>query len=361
MTRTTQLAAILALAALLSACNLPGSGGATPTKSPENVMTAAAETVAVQLTADAANRPTSTSTPEPSATPSASPTAGTPASSATARPPTGGNTGGNTGCDAAAFVADVTVDDGTKMNPGQAFTKTWRLRNAGTCTWSASYELVFVSGDRMGGPSSQKLTASVAPGQEVDISVNLVAPNTPAKYTGNWMLRNASGVNFGVEGGSAFWVIIEVTGGGTATITNTPGGPTATTGPSATSSPSLYSSASSLSVGEIARADLDLGNVSPTGGGYDFEFSVSGSNKSLSPINGATFSVWGATAPTLNNCATATLSASAITVNSGLVGQYLCYRTNDGRYGFLKVLDLTPADAGSVQTLEISYSTYATP
>jgi hypothetical protein len=353
----TRLACLLALAALVSACNLPGSGDATPTNSPENVMTAAAQTVAVQLTEDAASRPTSTPTPEPSATPSASPISVAPAATATSRPPTGGNTG----CDAAAFVRDVTVDDGTKMSPGQAFTKTWRLRNAGTCTWSADYELVFVSGDRMNGPASQKLSTNVAPGQEIDISVNLTAPTSPAKYTGNWMLRNVSGANFGVEGGSPFWVIIEVTAGATPTLTNTPGGPTATTGPSATPSPSLYSSASSLPVEETRRADLDLGNVSPTGGGYDFEFTVSGSGKSLSPINGATFTVWGASAPTLNNCANATLSAGAITVNSGLVGQYLCYRTNDGRVGFLQVLSLTPADAASVQTLEIAYSTYGTP
>ena len=42
-------------------------------------------------------------------------------------------------CDMAQFVADVTVPDGTTYAPGAAFTKTWRLKNIGTCTWSTSY------------------------------------------------------------------------------------------------------------------------------------------------------------------------------------------------------------------------------
>jgi len=45
-------------------------------------------------------------------------------------------------CDAASFVRDVTVPDGTKMEPGDDFTKTWRLLNAGTCSWTTAYRLV---------------------------------------------------------------------------------------------------------------------------------------------------------------------------------------------------------------------------
>ncbi len=45
--------------------------------------------------------------------------------------------------DRAQFVADVTVPDGTRYDPGATFTKTWRLRNAGTCTWTTSYTMVF--------------------------------------------------------------------------------------------------------------------------------------------------------------------------------------------------------------------------
>ena len=44
--------------------------------------------------------------------------------------------------DRAQFVTDVTVPDGTKYDPGATFTKTWRLRNVGTCTWTTAYTMV---------------------------------------------------------------------------------------------------------------------------------------------------------------------------------------------------------------------------
>ncbi len=356
MKMKTTLTVLAAVALLLAGCNMPGSTPATPTNSPDSVMTAAAATVAVQLTANEANRPTDTPTPEPTETPEPSPTVA--AATATLRPTTAPQTGANTACDSAVFVSDVTVQDGASMAPGQTFAKTWRLSNGGTCTWTTAYKVIFASGDIMGGPTEQNLTASVGPGQTIDITVNLTAPTTAARYQGNWLLRNASGANFGIQGSAPFWVIINVTGSGSPTVTVTPGGPTATTGPTATNSPSVYSSASGMSVSETGRVDLDLGVVSPAGGGYDFEFAVSGSNKSLTPINGATFAVWGATAPTLANCTSATLGAGAIAISSGSVGQHLCFRTNDGRYGFMKILNLTPSDAAQVQTLEFSYSTY---
>src|SRR5690606_15189824 len=78
------------------------------------------------------------------------------------------------GCtDLATFVQDVTIPDGTVVRPGQAFTKTWRLRNDGTCTWTTAYAIVFTGGNAMGGPAAQALPVSVAPGGSVDISINL--------------------------------------------------------------------------------------------------------------------------------------------------------------------------------------------
>jgi len=52
-------------------------------------------------------------------------------------------------CDAAKFVSDLTVPDGTNFASGAAFTKTWRLQNVGTCTWGTSYRLVFSGGEQM--------------------------------------------------------------------------------------------------------------------------------------------------------------------------------------------------------------------
>ena len=139
--------------------------------------------------------------------------------------------------DRAQFVTDVTVPDGTLFPPNQTFLKTWRLKNVGTCTWTPSYALTFVSGASMGG-SDASLATTVLPGQNVDASVNLTAPSIAGSYRGFWELKNASGQIFGIGStfSNPFWVDIRVAGTpvATATPTNTPGSATATATPTGT-------------------------------------------------------------------------------------------------------------------------------
>ncbi|MCL5428370.1 MAG: NBR1-Ig-like domain-containing protein [Chloroflexi bacterium] len=189
-------------ALLLTACNLPGG------QSAEQVQTAAAETVSAQLTQRALLTPSATNTQPATATSTASLTpAVTNTPFATSTTSSGGATGG---CDAAKFEADVTVPDGEDHAPDTAFVKTWRLRNIGTCSWSTSYSVVFVSGNSMGGPASQNLTVTVAPNTTVEVSINLKAPRETGSYTGYWTLKNATGQTFG----DSFYVQIDVTGSG---------------------------------------------------------------------------------------------------------------------------------------------------
>ncbi len=119
-----------------------------------------------------------------------------------------------TSCDKAQFIADVTVPDGTNFAPGASFTKTWRLKNVGTCTWTTEYTLVFVSGDPMGGPASVNLPKRVSPGQTIDLSLSLTAPANAGHYFGYWQFKNASGVAFGIgtTGTKTWWVEIRVAG-----------------------------------------------------------------------------------------------------------------------------------------------------
>jgi hypothetical protein len=117
-------------------------------------------------------------------------------------------------CDAASFESDVTYPDGSVVSRGSTFTKIWRLKNVGTCTWTTSYAIVFVSGEKLGAPNTVSLPGSVAPGQTIDIPVELTAPNAEGRYRGNWKLRNASGVLFGVGAlaDSNFYVDVNVSG-----------------------------------------------------------------------------------------------------------------------------------------------------
>jgi len=125
-------------------------------------------------------------------------------------------------CDRAQFITDVTVPDGTAFAPGIAFTKTWRLKNIGTCTWTTGYALMFDSGEKMGGPDTAAMPTNVAPGQTVDITINLTSPTTAGSYRGYWKFKNASGVPFGIGTGGtkSWWVDIKVSG--TGTVPNTP-------------------------------------------------------------------------------------------------------------------------------------------
>ena len=116
--------------------------------------------------------------------------------------------------DGMAWVADLNLDDKNMtappvMQPGQSFTKSWRIRNSGTCDWTTAFRMVYVSGNsplaQMGG-QPVAVTRAVAPGSTYDLSVNLVAPVQPGTYQGFWQMTNAQGVAFGEK----VWVGITV-------------------------------------------------------------------------------------------------------------------------------------------------------
>jgi hypothetical protein len=98
--------------------------------------------------------------------------------------------------DEAAFVADVTIPDGSVIQPGASFLKTWRVRNSGTTTWTTSYSLRFVADNRMNGPASVSLPRKVAPGELVEVSVNLTSPQEAGRHRSTWKLHNAQGQAF---------------------------------------------------------------------------------------------------------------------------------------------------------------------
>lgn len=150
-------------------------------------------------------------------------------------------------CDRAQFIADVTVKDGTAFAPGIGFSKTWRLKNVGTCTWT-NYSIMFDSGEKMGGPDSALIPTTVAPGQTVDITLNLTSPTTAGTYRGYWKLKNSTGVPFGIgsAGTKSFWVEIKVTGTGINPNTVTPGTPTTPSTPATAIPGTVYDFAANV-------------------------------------------------------------------------------------------------------------------
>jgi hypothetical protein len=210
---------------VISSC---GTGGAdaTPTLSVEMIQTQAVATFSVGQTQTALALPTETPTPThtPTATPSPTSLQGTPTAASVGIAPT-------SSCYGMAFVSDVTVPDNTTMTAGQKFTKTWRLRNNGSCAWPVGSKLSFTGGEAMGA-SALTLEDAVDTGKEVELSVDMTAPSSSGTHRGNWRMANPNGASFGDE----VYVLIRV--GGTATITPTAKATTSPSGtPTATASP----------------------------------------------------------------------------------------------------------------------------
>lgn len=185
-----RLLASLLLAITLSAC------GGTESQAAETSVAAVYTSVAQTVTAQAASVvPTSTIAPTltPIALPSvASPTAGT------ILAPTKAAAASVSACDNSTFISDVTIPDGTIVAPGLTFTKTWLFQNSGSCTWSEEYTIAFLSGKDMDG-STTTIDTSVAPGEQVKVSVDLTAPDDEGTYTGYWILANEAESTFGVH------------------------------------------------------------------------------------------------------------------------------------------------------------------
>jgi hypothetical protein len=124
-------------------------------------------------------------------------------------------------------VEDVTIPDGTGAAPGITFDKVWRIKNTGKTTWTPAYSLVYVDGERMGAPESIPMPKDVRPGETVDISVKLTAPEKTGSHQTFFRLRNAAGQYFRLDGSGDLWVKISVGGASpTPNLTATAGGPT---------------------------------------------------------------------------------------------------------------------------------------
>ncbi len=199
--RKTQIFTVLTILALtLSACGSASNQSI--------IATSVAMTVQAQNSQPTATLQDITDTPSVPTPPTAEATKAPP----TAPPTSSGNVSGT--CASASLVSE-TVPDGTIIAPGAQFTKTWRIKNTGTCAWDSTWKLVFVSGDLMGGAYIYNFPQPAQPDETVDVPIVLTAPQQNGTYKGDWQLQSPWGGTFGVgQYNSPFWVSI-VVGSGT--------------------------------------------------------------------------------------------------------------------------------------------------
>jgi hypothetical protein len=227
--RLMKVQLILALGAILiAACGGGNVPEATPTLSADQIQpiqTNAVSTFAADLTLTALSAPTNT--PEPTITPSpaVTSTGGVPFGTGTTPAAPVGGAASTSSCYGLSFVSDVSIPDNTQMDPGETFTKTWKVQNSGSCAWDAGFKFQLSGGNAMGA-TAVTLPSAVAAGATYDISVPMTAPNAAGTVRGNWRMSTAAGQFFGDE----VYVVIVVGGGAAApAATNTTGAPAAAT------------------------------------------------------------------------------------------------------------------------------------
>ena len=175
--------AVLSLIFFLSACGTSATPTPTPVPATELPPTVAASPTATAIT---------TSSP----------------TDATASP-TGSAASSSTCTNLASFEYDKTVPDYSHMDPHDVFTKTWRVKNTGTCTWSSSYMAVYAGGDHLGIKDSVALN-DTAPGASLDISIDMAAPGPAGTYKVFYELKDPSGNAMTIDSGNTIWAIITV-------------------------------------------------------------------------------------------------------------------------------------------------------
>jgi hypothetical protein len=205
---------LLLVTLLLASCT--AAQPPAPTPDAALIQTSAANTVIANFTATAAAAPTFTPLPAlPTSGPLETATTAPQASPAVATPTLlpGGVTATAGLCDYYSWnpgTVDVNIPDGTQMTPGQQFVKTWKIKNAGICTWGAGYKMVYAGySDQMSGVP-QAINGVIGPGQEVEISIQFKAPAKAGEYVSAWTMQNAAGIKFFGLGAKPLYVKIVV-------------------------------------------------------------------------------------------------------------------------------------------------------
>jgi uncharacterized protein YkwD len=252
----------------------PGTGNQdTPASSPteeqpsEPTSEPAVPTEAGSSTPEASTTPETSSTQETSTAGSSSAPAATQAAASPDAP----------ACvNKAAFYDDVTIPDDTVIQQGEKFTKTWRIRNEGDCSWKG-YQLVYAGGEAMSSAPSNPVPDAPA-GEIIDISVEMTAPVRGGTHLSYWQFSTTDGKTFGVGSGAngLLWARIKVDH--TSAEASSPGASGSSTNTNVSTSGSSTPSSSSSSGGSTSTS---------TTAGCDYSLNPGFENQIFTMINKA--------------------------------------------------------------------------
>jgi hypothetical protein len=95
-----------------------------------------------------------------------------------------------------SYLEDLSVPDGSTVQPGSPVDKRWRLENSGSCNWDAQYSLRLIAGPSLGVPSEQALFPARS-GTQFTLQIIFTAPNEPGTYRSAWQAYDPQGQAFG--------------------------------------------------------------------------------------------------------------------------------------------------------------------
>jgi hypothetical protein len=94
------------------------------------------------------------------------------------------------------FLQDITIPDGTQVQPEERLDKRWLVENDGTCNWDRRYSLRLIAGLDMGaGPDLALFPARS--GSQVEIQIQFVAPQDIGLHRSAWQAADPGGNLFG--------------------------------------------------------------------------------------------------------------------------------------------------------------------
>jgi len=102
-----------------------------------------------------------------------------------------------------AEVTRETIPAGSTFQQDHWLAKQWTVLNAGNCTWTTEYQIVYYDGNRFNQPLVSNFKKEVLPGEVITITFEFAAPMKLGKHQSWWMMRTNTGELFGNGPGDA--------------------------------------------------------------------------------------------------------------------------------------------------------------
>lgn len=94
------------------------------------------------------------------------------------------------------YIEDLTIPDGTAVQPQEMLDKSWLVENSGTCNWDGRYRLRLIAGPSMNTPTEQALFPARS-NTQTSIRIVFSAPDAAGEYRSAWQAYDPNGQVFG--------------------------------------------------------------------------------------------------------------------------------------------------------------------